>query len=41
MFLLTVLEEVRCIPENIFCELYVAKVWEGMVQKLIELSHNS
>ena len=31
MLLLTVLEEVRCIPENIFCELYVVKFWEGMV----------
>ena len=26
------LEEVRCIPENLLCELYVVKVWEGMVQ---------
>ena len=31
MLLLIVLEEVRCIPEMIFCELYVVKVWEGMV----------
>ena len=26
------LEEVRCIPDNIFCKLYVVKVWEGMVR---------
>ena len=25
------LEEVRCIPDTIFYELYVVKVWEGMV----------
>ena len=29
--LLIPLEEVRCIPENILCELYVVKFWEGMV----------
>ena len=28
----THLEEVRYIPETILCELYVVKVWEGMVQ---------
>ena len=33
MLLLTLLEEVRCIPENIFCELYVVKVCKGMVRK--------
>ena len=32
MLLLILLEEVRCIPETIVCELYVVKVWEGMVQ---------
>ena len=32
MLLLIVLEEVRFIPENIFCKLYVVKFWEGMVQ---------
>ena len=32
MSLPILLEEVRCIPENILCELYVVKVWEGMVQ---------
>ena len=26
------LEDVRCIPENKFCELCVVKFWEGMVQ---------
>ena len=26
------LEEVSCILENILCEVYVVKVWEGMVQ---------
>ena len=26
-------EEVSCIPVNILCEVYVVKVWEGMVQK--------
>ena len=31
MLLPILLEEVRCIPETIFCELYVVKVWEGMV----------
>ena len=31
MLLLIALEEVRCIPEKIFCELYVVKLWEGMV----------
>ena len=31
MLLLILLEDVRCIPENILCELYVVKVWEGMV----------
>ena len=31
MLLLILLEEVRLIPENIFCELYVVKFWEGMV----------
>ena len=31
MLLLIFLEEVRCIPETIFCELDVVKVWEGMV----------
>ena len=25
------LEEVSCIPENILCEVYVVKFWEGMV----------
>ena len=25
------LEEVSCIPENILCEVYVVKLWEGMV----------
>ena len=25
------LEELRCIPETLFCELYVVKFWEGMV----------
>ena len=32
MLLPIVLEEVRGIPENVFCELYVVKFWEGMVQ---------
>ena len=32
MFLPTLLEEVRCIAETIFCELYVVKFWERMVQ---------
>ena len=32
MLLLTLLEEVRCIPEPLLCELYVVKVWEGMVR---------
>ena len=32
MLLLTLLEEVRCIPETIFYELYVVKFSEGMVQ---------
>ena len=32
MSLPILLEEVRCIPENILCELYVVNVWEGMVQ---------
>ena len=32
MFLLIVLEEVRCIPEHTFCELYLVKFWEGMVK---------
>ena len=32
MLLPIVLEEVMCISETIFCELYVVKVWEGMVQ---------
>ena len=31
MLLPTLLEEVRCIPEPILCELYVVKGWEGMV----------
>ena len=31
MLLPIVLEEVRCIPENVFCELCVVKFWEGMV----------
>ena len=31
MLLPIVLEEVRCIAENILCELYVVKIWEGMV----------
>ena len=31
MLLLILLEEVRCIPYNIFGELYEVKVWEGMV----------
>ena len=31
MLLLILLEEVW-IPEIIFCELYVVKFWEGMVQ---------
>ena len=31
MLLPILLEEVGCIPENIFCELYVVKFWEGMV----------
>ena len=26
-----VLEELRCIPETIFCDLYVVEFWEGMV----------
>ena len=26
------LEEVSCIPENLLCEVYVVKLWEGMVQ---------
>ena len=34
MLLLILLEEVRYIPETIFCDLYVVKVWEGMVSKL-------
>ena len=25
------LEEVSCIPENILCEVYVVKIWEGIV----------
>ena len=32
MLLLILLEEVRCIPEIILCELYVVKFWEGMVR---------
>ena len=32
MLLPIVLEEVRCIPETIFYELYVVKFWEEMVQ---------
>ena len=32
MLLPIVLEEVRWIPETIFCELYVVRVWAGMVQ---------
>ena len=32
MLLPIFLEGVRCIPILIFCELYVVKVWEGMVQ---------
>ena len=32
MLLLILLEEVRCIPENVVCELYVVKFWEGTVQ---------
>ena len=32
MLLPILLVEARCIPENILCELYVVKVWEGMVQ---------
>ena len=31
MLLPILLEEVRLIRENIFCELYVVKFWEGMV----------
>ena len=31
MFLPILLEEVRCIPENILCELDVVRFWEGMV----------
>ena len=31
MLFLILLEEVRCIPEPIFSELYVVKFWEGMV----------
>ena len=31
MLLVILLEEVRSIPVNIFCELYVVKAWEGMV----------
>ena len=26
------LEEVSCIPHTILCEVYVVKVWEGMVR---------
>ena len=32
MLLPILLEEVRGIPGKIFCELYVLKFWEGMVQ---------
>ena len=32
MLLPILLEEVRRILEHIFCDLYVVKVWEGMVQ---------
>ena len=32
MLLPILLEEVRCIPENILCELYVVKFWNGIVQ---------
>ena len=31
MLLPILLEEMKCILENIFFELYVVKVWEGMV----------
>ena len=31
MLLQILLEQVRYIPDNIFCELYGVKVWEGMV----------
>ena len=31
VLLMILLEEVRCIPENIFCKLYVIKFWEQMV----------
>ena len=33
------LEEVRCIHENFFCELYVVKFWERMVQN--SFSHHT
>ena len=31
MLLPILLEEVSCILANILCELYVVKIWEGMV----------
>ena len=31
MLLPITLEEVRCIAENMLCELYVVKVWKGLV----------
>ena len=33
ILLLILLEEVRYIPENRLCELYMVKCWEGMVEK--------
>ena len=35
MLLPFLLEEVRCIPDNIFCELYVVKVWEVKLGMLL------
>ena len=31
MLLLVPLEDVKQIPKTILCELYVVKIWEGMV----------